>query len=159
MTRRDVICLILCLPVIEACGAFLDPSHDSIAGTWQGRTPSAGSVEETGRFFPVWIMRVTEGADGTITGETLLLTSSPPPPEIQPPREPWLVGGSRQGSRVRLTFTVGGTVRYFEGKQEHGNTIEGFLFLQQGAEHRAALKFVRASSRDYDRLFPDRSPG
>ena len=155
MTRRDVICLLLCLPMIEACGVLLDPSHGSITGTWGGRT---ASVEEAGRSFPVWILRITEGADGTVTGEMLLLTSSPPPPDILPPPEPWLVGGSRQGSNVKLTFTVGGTVRYFEGKQVDGNTIEGFFIVQQGSESRVAMSFERVSAGEYGPLFPDRSP-
>ncbi|WP_419941148.1 hypothetical protein [Candidatus Palauibacter sp.] len=141
------ICFVLSLPALEACGVLFDPSHGSITGTWVGSVPGESADRLT--FGLRWTLRVTESADGAVTGTIMRSGYSDPPlppPDLVPPRQPWIVDGSRRGSAVKLTFTAGGTVKqYFEGKHVDQNVIEGFLSLEEDAEHRAPVEFERRS--------------
>ena len=140
------ICLVLSLPAFEACGVLFDPSHGSITGTWVGRVP--GESVDPRTFPPQWTLRVTESADGAVTGTIMRIVHidpSPPPGFVPPP--PWIVDGSRRGSKVKLTFSTGCTVKqYFEGKHVDLNVIEGSLSLEEDAEHRAPVEFERQST-------------
>lgn len=54
------------------------------------------------------------------------------------------VKGTRDGSKVRLTFDDNGAVRqYLEGKHVSPILMKGFISRQEGAELRAAAEFVR----------------
>ena len=145
-SRKGVLaaCFVLSLPALEACGVLFDPSHGSITGTWLGRVPGE-SVDP--RTFPLrWTLRVTESAEGAVTGRfmRIIYIDPLPPPDLAPSPQPWNVDGSRRGSEVKLTLTEGGTVKqYFEGKHVEEDVIEGFLSLDEDAEHRAPVVFER----------------
>ncbi|WP_423928506.1 hypothetical protein [Candidatus Palauibacter sp.] len=137
------ICFVLSLPGLEACGALFDPSHGSITGTWVGSV--SGESAEPWTFPLRWTLRVTESADGAVTGTIMrIVYIDPLPPLDFVPPPPWIVDGSHRGSTVKLTFAAGGTVKqYFEGKHVDQNVIEGFLSLEEDAEQRAPVEFLR----------------
>lgn len=130
-----------------ACSGLFEPPHGSISGTWVRRFPG----EEPATWWPfppTWTLEVTEDYDGVVSGTITkqeYWNIDPPPPDLPPlPPQIWTVKGTRDGSKVRLTFDDDGAVRqYFEGKHVSPNLMEGFISRQEGAELRAAVEFVR----------------
>ena len=147
MTRRDAFGLILCLPMVEACGLLFDPSLGSISGTWRSTVQSrslVGTAYER-------ILRVIEDADGAVTGAIRLEGQRDP---LRPFSPPSLLEGSHRGSNVKLTLMDRLATQHFKGEQVDPDTIEGFVFLEPGSEHRAVMSLTRVSSAQYDHLFP-----